>query len=123
MEPDYSGTIEAVLKAYCPMAFVRQITRVTLIEKDPTVDPLNLQLADRTLKKMLKDNGLSLRKPHVKRRTDPDDELIASFLQRFMERSERFRADDIINVDETSWKVRRSVVAKPLAKNRPPWRT
>ena len=49
--------------------------------------------------------GLSYRIPHMKRRTDPNDEYVAHFIQEIELAKEQFALDEIWNVDETCWRV------------------
>jgi hypothetical protein len=49
-------------------------------------------------------NGLSLRKPHVKRRTSPVREKINDFLERIGNMNEDYPPDRVFNFDETAWR-------------------
>jgi hypothetical protein len=60
--------------------------------------------SNRWRRNFLKRRHLSLRKLHPKRRTAPDDEVIAQFLGQFEEALATYRPDRIFNMDETSWK-------------------
>jgi hypothetical protein len=50
-------------------------------------------------------HGFSLRRPHVRRRSKPDDEFLAQFLTNTQMAIEQYPRDRILNVDETSWKI------------------
>ena len=49
--------------------------------------------------------GLSYRVPHLKRRTPPDDEAVAKFLDEIEFAKAQFTRDSILNADETCWRV------------------
>lgn len=53
----------------------------------------------------LERHGLSLRKPHLKRRSDPDDESISAFLTRMDLVFAQFPRSLVINADETCWRL------------------
>jgi hypothetical protein len=48
---------------------------------------------------------LSLRKPHVKRRTDPDDDAVCAFIAEMDWIMTSLPMEKVINVDETCWRV------------------
>lgn len=50
-------------------------------------------------------HGYGPRKYHIKRRTEPDDERVEQFLTDFHTFCPHFKPQNVINVDETSWKV------------------
>lgn len=53
----------------------------------------------------MKRNGFSRRRFHVKRRADVDDAEVAEFLADWEAFAPQFESKNILNVDETSWKV------------------
>ena len=57
------------------------------------------------VKNFLQRQGLSMRSPHVQRRTKPDDEKVAQFLTEIYMASAELPAGLIFNVDETCWRV------------------
>ena len=86
---------------YCPMAVVKG--RIEAAVRERTGEDFT---AGRTyLKKFLKRHGLSLRVPHVRRRTAPDDEKVAEFLLDVDAVRDQFPENLIYNVDETCWRL------------------
>lgn len=55
--------------------------------------------------KFLRDHGLSIRKPHLRRRTAPDDLKISTFLDLVDTCKVQYPARLIFNADETCWRV------------------
>ena len=86
---------------YCPMAVVKG--RIEAAVRERTGEDFT---AGRTyLKKFMKRHGLSLRVPHVRRRTAPDDEKVAEFLLNVDAVRDQFPENLIFNVDETCWRL------------------
>ena len=86
---------------YCPMALVKG--RIEMLARERTGEDFT---AGRTyLKGFLKRHGLSLRVPHVRRRTAPNDEKVAEFLLDVDAVREQFPENLIYNVDETCWRL------------------
>ena len=50
-------------------------------------------------------NKFSFRAAHVKRRTEPNDDIVASFCNSMMLAKEQFPPDLLLNTDETCWRV------------------
>jgi hypothetical protein len=48
---------------------------------------------------------LSLRRPHIRRRSKPDGDAVAEFLGNVEIAAGHYGRDRILNVDETSWKL------------------
>ena len=62
--------------------------------------------AGRTLTvNFMKRHDLSLRTPHIKRRTEPNDEIVAEFLQDIEVIKIGFPAERVFNIDETAWRI------------------
>jgi hypothetical protein len=62
------------------------------------------QFTHKWRERFLRLSGLSLRRPHSRRRPKPDDAYLAEFLTRIELAGAQFPRDRILNVDETSWK-------------------
>ena len=58
----------------------------------------------------LKANNLSVRKPHVQRRTKPNDAIISSFLSDFEVACMQYQPRLIFNADETCWRVCNGII-------------
>ena len=50
-------------------------------------------------------HGFSFRSPHVKRRSTPNDWIVASFLAQMESVTEQFTPELIVNIDETCWRL------------------
>ena len=86
---------------YCPAALVKGKIEQYVFEKHGEEF-----VAGRTyIKNFLKRHNLSLRTPHVRRRTAPDDKKVAEFLMDVECACEQFTDDFIYNVDETCWRL------------------
>jgi hypothetical protein len=57
------------------------------------------------LQRFLRQHQLSLRKPHIKRRTEHDDDIVADFLADIDWILTAFASDHVLNADETCWRV------------------
>ena len=60
--------------------------------------------------KFLAENNLSIRKPHIKRRSDPDDVIVSSFLSDLEVACIQYPPSLIFNTDETCWRVCNGIV-------------
>ena len=64
-----------------------------------------INFGDKYISNFLDRQQLSVRSPHVKRRSVPNDEKVCQFLQDMDAVACQFTPDYVINVDETSWKL------------------
>jgi hypothetical protein len=55
--------------------------------------------------RFLYENGFSIRRPHTRRRSVPNDECFAQFLANLEAIFDTYPPDRILNADETSWKL------------------
>ena len=87
----------------CPRSTVAQL--LTKKGKEVTGDPYFV--AGRTLvDNFLHRWHLSIRTPHTRRRTEPDDTKVASFVNDMQAAAEQFPDGElIVNIDETCWRL------------------
>ena len=85
----------------CPRAAV---TRVLSEEGKKTLGP-EFQAGRTLVENFLKRWNLSMRKPHLRRRTAPDDHAIGRFLLEMNLAQMQFPPSLILNVDETCWRL------------------
>lgn len=87
-------------KRYCPIIALQRIAKSVVGDLVPNFK------ANRTWAQyFMKRWGLSLRTPHVKRRTSPNDEIIAKFISDFEVALMQFPKNLIFNMDESSWRL------------------
>ena len=108
LDEDTEASIAARLDAeymstnrYCPTAVIQ-----SAIQDEGRRIHGNDFVAGRSLvRNFLTRNNLSMRRPHVKRRTAPDDSAISEFLARMDLVRMQFPPQLIINMDETCWRL------------------
>lgn len=89
---------------YCPSCRVFLMAKNLWLKNRPDANDTP-QFSYTWFTRFLSQHGLSLRKPHVKRRTEPDDEVVADFLADMDWIRIAFAPDHVLNVDETCWRV------------------
>ena len=65
----------------------------------------DFEAGPKLVRSFLERHNLSLRKPHLKRRTEPDDTNVSAFLQRVDLVFCQFPKSLVFNVDETCWRL------------------
>lgn len=83
-----------VKSRYCPPRTIKAIAKNDFNDKN---------FGDDRLKGFMGRYHLSSRVPHLKRRTSPDDQQVALFVNHMQLVNSQFPDDLIINVDETCW--------------------
>ena len=76
---------------------------------------LQVKIGDSLINNFMRRHGFSFRLPHVKRRTAPNDQIIASFLGQMDAVKAQFPPELIFNVDETCWRLLNGAI-KTLAR-------
>ena len=87
-------------KMYTPRAFVRRIAQ----DLGKPVNP-KFKAGRKWFRNFLHRYKLSLRIPHAKRRTTPNDEHLSGFLEEFEIAKMQLPRTLILNMDETSWRL------------------
>ena len=89
---------------YCPPAMIDQLASAQVATRTKeAARPFRHSYSWR--QGFLSRHHLSIRKFHYKRRSDPNDEIVARYCEEFSIAKQQFRFEDIINVDETSWRI------------------
>ena len=83
----------------------RQVVAHKLTAEGRTVHGADFVAGRALVSGFLQRQGLSYRKPHLKRRSDPDDDSVGDFIQRIEMVFHQFPPSLIINVDETCWRL------------------
>ena len=86
---------------FCPLSAVAH----TLTLAGREVHGNDFTAGKKLVHNFLARQGLSLRKPHLKRRTDPNDSAVSEFLARIELVRMQFPLPLIVNVDETCWRL------------------
>jgi hypothetical protein len=89
---------------YCPSCCVLNLARQLWIEHHPNAVDMP-KFSYKWLSRFLLQHRLSLRKGHAKRRSDPDDEIVAEFIADIDWIMTSLPGQKVINVDETCWRV------------------
>ena len=66
---------------------------------------ITVQIGDSLIDNFMRRHGFSFRVPHIKRRTAPNDHIIATFLGQMDAVKAQFPPQLIFNVDETCWRL------------------
>ena len=83
----------------CPRSYLKRI-----IERRCQKHGLAITVGWPLVDGFLERHGLSLRVPHVKRRTSPNDQAVAAFLAQMDAVMDQFPPCLIFNIDETCWR-------------------
>ena len=86
---------------YCPKAVVKAKVEEHVAE----ITGSKIEAGRTFLDNFLDRQGLSMRMPHVRRRTLPDDDQVASFLADMDASQFQFPDSDVFNIDETCWRL------------------
>ena len=97
-------------ETYCPPRLLDDLAvaeRVAyLAEADTNIDQVRaFKHSNRWRKGFLERNGLSVRKFHYKRRCQADSGVVCHFLTDYEVAKAQFRLENILNMDETSWRI------------------
>jgi hypothetical protein len=89
---------------YCPSCCILNMARRLWIQnhQEETGVP---QFSYHWLARFLASHHLSLRKPHIKRRSDPDDDSVCAFLAEIEWIMSAIPPGKVVNADETGWRV------------------
>ena len=96
LDEDYVST-----QRYCPPNVVNQMGMSLAAEYGIA----KFRASASWRKKLLKEAGLSIRKPHTKRRTEPNDNMVAKFLADVEAAKAEVGQEYMFNADETCWRV------------------
>ena len=86
---------------YCPPTVLDQMARSAAI----SAGIAKFKASPTWRRRVLKEAGLTIRKPHPKRRTEPKDDKVASFLDDVDAARAEVGNDYMFNGDETCWRV------------------
>ena len=97
-------------EVYCPPRLLDDLAvaeRVAyLTEKGQNIDKVrNFKHSNRWRDGFLERNALSIRKFHYKRRCPADPAIVCQFLTEYEIAKAQFRFENILNMDETSWRI------------------
>jgi DNA-binding transcriptional MerR regulator len=107
-------------KKYCPPLHISRIARrLSARDQIEQEEPESESCDDKSLppkrrpkafthkwrERFLREAGLSIRRPHTRRRSVPNDECFAQFLANLELIFDTYPLDRIVNADETSWKL------------------
>ena len=81
---------------YCPPRAIKSIAKVNFPDQN---------FGNKWLRCYMTRHNLSSRVPHIKRRTAPNDEHVAAFLNNMELVKMQFPSDLILNVDEICWRI------------------
>ena len=92
-------------RKYTPRAYLRKIAQ----DLGKPVRPC-FQAGRRWMVNFLMRYKLSLRVPHFRRRTEPDDDIVSAFLADFEVAKMQLPRQLILNMDETAWRLSNGIV-------------
>lgn len=88
------------LHKYCPRCVLKEVARQIVGDRVP-----NFKAGHSWCNGFMSRWGLSLRKPHVRRRTAPADGIVASFIAEFDVALMQLPKRLIFNMDESAWRI------------------
>ena len=103
--------IEAIAAERLKSEFVDQqrlcprLTVKAVLEETSRAQGSDITVGRTLLDNFMRRNELSMRTSHLKRRTAPNDEVVARFTERMDLVRAEFDPDFIVNVDETCWRL------------------
>lgn len=87
-------------REFCPRSLLRSVANFHGRQVNP-----DFKAGRSWVKRFMSRHGLSFRRAHSRRRTKPNDAIVASFLQEIEVAREALTDDLIFNMDETAWRL------------------